>query len=82
MGPATAAVWPPAAAGAGRLSRLRFHDLRHTFATLALQEGVPVKPVSAMPGHATIAIMPDLHAHATERMEEQAFTFVNDLFET
>ena len=31
------------------LEHIRFHDLRHTFATLALQNGVDVKIVSAMP---------------------------------
>lgn len=33
------------------LEHLRFHDLRHTFATLALQNGVDIKTVSAMPGY-------------------------------
>ena len=33
------------------LPRIRFHDLRHTFATLALQNGVDVKTVSSMLGH-------------------------------
>jgi integrase len=31
--------------------RVRFHDLRHTLATLLLQEGVPVTVVSKMLGH-------------------------------
>ena len=35
------------------LPRLRFHDLRHTFATLALQNGMDVKTVSSMLGHYT-----------------------------
>ena len=33
------------------LPRIRFHDLRHTFATLALQNGVDIKTVSGMLGH-------------------------------
>jgi integrase len=33
------------------LPEIRLHDLRHTFATLALQAGVPVKVVSEMLGH-------------------------------
>ena len=33
------------------LEHLRFHDLRHTFATTALQNGVDVKTVSSMLGH-------------------------------
>ena len=34
-----------------RLEHPRFHDLRHTFATTALQNGVDVKTVSSMLGH-------------------------------
>ena len=33
------------------LPHIRFHDLRHTFATMALQNGVDIKTVSAMLGH-------------------------------
>ena len=33
------------------LPRIRFHDLRHTFATMALQNGVDIKTVSSMLGH-------------------------------
>ena len=33
------------------LPYVRFHDLRHTFATLALQNGVDVKTVSCILGH-------------------------------
>ena len=33
------------------LPKVRFHDLRHTFATMALQNGVDVKTVSSMLGH-------------------------------
>ena len=33
------------------LPKVRFHDLRHTFATMALQNGVDIKTVSGMLGH-------------------------------
>ena len=33
------------------LEHIRFHDLRHTFATMALQNGVDIKTVSSMLGH-------------------------------
>ena len=45
--------------GAG-LPRVRFHDLRHTFATLALQNGVDVKTVSGMLGHFSAGFTLDL----------------------
>jgi len=39
-----------------QLGRIRFHDLRHTAATLLLERGVNVKMVSEMLGHSSIAI--------------------------
>jgi integrase len=38
------------------LPRIRFHDLQHTSATLALKDGVPVKVVSETLGHASITL--------------------------
>jgi integrase len=43
--------------------RIRIHDTRHTFASLALAVGVPVTEVSAMLGHANAAITMALYAH-------------------
>jgi integrase len=40
----------------------RFHDLRHTAATLWLQAGVPLKVVSEALGHASIAVTADVYA--------------------
>lgn len=39
------------ASGDSGLERIRFHDLRHASATLALQNGVDIKTVSVMLGH-------------------------------
>ena len=50
----------------------RFHDLRHTFATLSIQEGVPLKKVSADLGHATAAFTADVYAHITDAMGRDA----------
>lgn len=47
------------------LPRIRFHDLRHTFATLALQNGVDVKTVSSMLGHYSAGFTLDTYAHVT-----------------
>ena len=40
------------------LPKVRFHDLRHTFATLALQNGVDIKTVSGMLGHYSAGFTP------------------------
>ena len=47
------------------LPDIRFHDLRHTFATMALQNGVDVKTVSSMLGHYSAGFTLDTYAHVT-----------------
>jgi integrase len=54
------------------LPRIRLHDLRHTWATLALAAGVPVKIVSERLGHATTAITSDTYSHVTPTMGADA----------
>ncbi len=49
--------------GAGITRRIRLHDLRHTYASLALQRGVPLLVVSRQLGHASIAITADVYGH-------------------
>ena len=51
---------------------LRFHDLRHTCATLLLREGVNVKAVSEMLGHASIAITLNTYSHVLPDMQDSA----------
>ena len=52
------------------LEHLRFHDLRHTFATLALQNGVDVKTVSSMLGHFDAGFTLCTYTHVTRQMQE------------
>jgi integrase len=54
------------------LPQIRFHDLRHTAATLMLLTGVPAKVVSEMLGHATVAITLDTYSHVQPSMQENA----------
>ena len=54
------------------LSRVRFYDLRHTFATLALQNGVDVKTVSGMLGHYSAGFTLDTYAHVTTAAQKEA----------
>lgn len=54
------------------LEHIRFHDLRHTFATMALQNGIDVKTVSSMLGHYDARFTLSVYAHATNRMQEEA----------
>ena len=54
------------------LPQVRFHDLRYTFATLALQNGVDVKTVSGMLGHYSAGFTLDTYAHVTTAAQRQA----------
>ena len=54
------------------LPRVGFHDLRHTFATLALQNGVDIKTVSGMLGHFSAGFTLDTYAHVTTASQRQA----------
>jgi integrase len=54
------------------LPTIRFHDLRHSAATLMLSRGVHPKMASEMLGHSTIAITLDLYSHVTANMQRQA----------
>ena len=52
--------------------RIRFHDLRHTFATLSLESGMDVKTLSAMLGHVSAATTLDIYTHITNPMRSEA----------
>jgi integrase len=54
------------------LPAIRFHDLRHTCATLLLTKNVNPKIVSELLGHATIAITLDTYSHVLPTMQESA----------
>ena len=47
------------------LPRIRFHELRYTFATLSLKNGVDVKTVSSILGHYSAGSTLDIYAHVT-----------------
>ena len=60
------------------LPRIRFHDLRHTFATMALQNGVDVKTLSNILGHFSAGFTLDTYAHVTTGMQQDAANKVGD----
>ena len=61
------------------LEHIRFHDLRHTFATLALQNGVDVKTVSAMLGHSNAGFTLATYTHTTTAAQHQAAAIMGSL---
>jgi integrase len=60
-----------------RLPQIRFHDLRHTCATLLLSQNVNPKVVSEMLGHASIAITLDTYSHVLPTMQESAVAAID-----
>ncbi|CAN5910128.1 hypothetical protein BH23ACT11_BH23ACT11_12660 [soil metagenome] len=52
------------------LPNIRFHDLRHTCATLLLSRGVHAKLVQELLGHSTIAITLDTYSHVLPGMDD------------
>lgn len=63
------------------LEHLRFHDLRHTFATTALQNGVDVKTVSSMLGHYDAGFTLRTYTHATRQKQDEAAQTMGNFIE-
>ncbi|QIZ07625.1 site-specific integrase [Priestia megaterium] len=61
------------------LPYIRFHDLRHTHATLLLQQGVHPKVVSERLGHSTIGITMDTYTHVLPNMQKEAALLLEQL---
>ena len=59
--------------------KIRFHDIRHTHASLLLQAGVPAKVVSERLGHATVAFTMQVYAHVMPGMQADAAAAFSDL---
>jgi integrase len=54
------------------LPSIRFHDLRHTFATHALAGGVDAKTLSGILGHTNASFTLDTYTHVTGNMQQRA----------
>ena len=52
--------------------RLRFHDLRHTFATASLEHGMDIKTLSTIIGHVSSATTLNTYTHVTDAMRQSA----------
>ncbi|WP_196592157.1 tyrosine-type recombinase/integrase [Pectinatus frisingensis] len=62
-----------------RLKKIRFHDLRHSCASLMLNSGVPMKIVSQILGHSSIGITADLYTHVLQENKKDAAKNVGDM---
>lgn len=61
------------------LRNVRFHDLRHTFASLALRQGIHPKIVSEALGHASVGFTMDVYSHIMQGMQTEAMARLGDI---
>jgi len=61
------------------VKKIRFHDLRHTAASLLLNNGVPVIVVSKMLGHAKTSTTLNIYGHLMPTMQEQAAQVMDEI---
>ncbi|WP_230879568.1 site-specific integrase [Planomonospora sp. ID67723] len=73
-------ILKPAILAAGVPVDMTFHDLRHTFASTALAEGVPISEVSRWLGHESITTTVDLYGHLVPEASGRARTALDDAF--
>ena len=59
------------------LPPMRFHDLRHSYASAMLEAGVDMKTLSEMLGHAQMSTTSEIYAHVSERMRERSVDQLN-----
>ena len=61
------------------LKNIRFHDLRHTFASLMLLRGAKPKVISEALGHASVAFTMDVYSHIIEGMQSEAMALLDEV---
>lgn len=61
------------------LPEIRFHDLRHTAATLMISNGIPVVVVSKILGHSKPSVTMNIYAHTSIEMQSEAAKLMENL---
>ena len=59
---------------------IRFHDLRHTFATLFIENGGAIKTLQQILGHTSVTITMDTYSHVTEEMLSEAAQNIDEMY--
>lgn len=60
------------------ITDIRFHDLRHTFATLLIESDVSMKVVQELLGHSSITTSMDIYTHVSDAKKEQALACLRE----
>ena len=71
----------PALKRAG-IDEIRFHDLRHTYASLLLANGAQMKYVQSQLGHASITMTMDLYTHLLPEVNDKCVNLLNNIVNT
>ena len=71
-------LWKPLWKCTALSQSTRFHDLRHTYATLLLSKGVHPKLVQELLGHSSIEITLDTYSHVLPSMGDQIASAMDD----
>jgi integrase len=61
----------PALSRAGLPSSIRFHDLRHTYASMAIAAGVPLNDLKVVLGHSSISVTADIYGHLVDSSHDR-----------
>ena len=64
------------------MPRQRFHDLRHAYATLMLEDGEELAIISRTLGHADLSTTADVYAHLTPAMLERSASRMDSILRT
>lgn len=64
------------------IDKIRFHDLRHTYASLLLANGAPMKYVQYQLGHSSITMTMDLYTHLLPEVNDKCVNLLNNIVDT
>ena len=56
-----------------------YHSLRHTHATMLIENGAPIKDVQHRLGHKSVQVTLDIYSHVTPKMQIQTVAILNDI---
>lgn len=62
------------------LRKIRFHDLRHTFASILINQDVPLLNVSAFLGHSDLATTANIYAHLDKSKKQESADIISNIF--
>ena len=64
------------------IPQIRFHDLRHSFATLSIEQGMDIKTVSHMLGHTDAGFTMNTYMHVTDTMQQKVADTMGELLKS